>query len=255
MVMVNEHSQKEGVGLVANQNGEVRLAIIGVVRSCFSERFGIPRQPGLVPAALGRIDLLPPYNRREMVRGLEEFSHLWVQFLFHQTLSEGWKATIRPPRLGGRRRVGVFASRSPHRPNHLGLSVVKLEAVVDGQDGVALLLSGIDLLDQTPVLDIKPYIPYSDSPSQAFGGYAQGVPEKVDIVFQPTAFEFCRAYREKTGRDLEELIRQVVGHDPRPVSQKGRKTSFATMLWGIDVRWVVRETGVVVEACRQLRAG
>lgn len=250
---MDDNHRNEGVGGSKNPHGEVRLAIIGVVRSCFSERFGIPRQPGLVPAALGRLDLVPPYNRREMVRGLEEFSHLWVQFLFHQTLSEGWKATIRPPRLGGRRRVGVFASRSPHRPNHLGLSVVKLEAVVEERDGVALLLSGIDLLDRTPVLDIKPYIPYSDSPAQAFGGYAQGVPEKVEIVFQPEAREFCQTYRVTTGRDLEALIRQVVGNDPRPASQKGRKNSFATMLWGIDVRWVVGETGVVVEACRQLR--
>jgi len=252
--MVDNNYRSAGAGAGENPYGEVRLAIIGVVRSCFSERFGIPRQPGLVSAALGRLDLVPPYNRREMVRGLEEFSHLWVQFLFHQTLSEGWKATIRPPRLGGRQRVGVFASRSPHRPNHLGLSVVKLEAVVEEKDGVALHLSGIDLLDGTPVLDIKPYIPYSDSPPEAFGGYAQGVPEKVDIVFRPAAQEFCHSSHATTGRDLEELIRQVVGNDPRPASQKGRKNSFATTLWGIDVRWVVGETGVEVESCRQLRA-
>lgn len=253
MVVVDEKLQQQDT-LENSQEKEVWLTIIGMVRSCFSERFGIPRQPGLVPAATARLELLPPYNRREMVRGLEAFSHVWVQFLFHQTLSEGWKATIRPPRLGGRQRVGVFASRSPHRPNHLGLSVVRLQGVVCEGNGVSLLLAGIDLLDGTPVLDIKPYIPYGDCPVEAQGGYASQSPGRVAISFSPEALCFCQRYDEKTGRNLEELVRQVIGNDPRPASQKRRKKTFAAMLWGVDVRWTVGDEGVVVECCRQLRA-
>ncbi len=235
--------------------GEVCLAVIGIVRSCFTERFGIPRQPGLVRAATARLELLPPYNREEMVRGLEEFSHVWVQFLFHRTVAEGWKPTVRPPRLGGRRRVGVFACRSPHRPNHLGLSVVKLEKVIAKGGEVALLLSGVDLLDGTPVLDIKPYVPYCDSPAGASGGFAMESPQSVDIVFAEAAARFCREYGEATGRDLEVLIRQVIGNDPRPASQKGRKNGFAAALWDVDVCWTVGAGGeVVVKECRRLTA-
>ena len=252
---MNEYQQGVNGVPSADVAGEVCLRVIGIVRSCFTERFGIPRQPGLVRAATARLELLPPYNRGEMVRGLEEFSHIWVQFLFHRTMAEGWKPTVRPPRLGGRRRVGVFACRSPHRPNHLGLSVLKLEKVIVAGGDVALLLSGVDLLDGTPVLDIKPYVPYCDSPVGAVGGFAMESPTSTDIVFSPAAAKFCREYGEATGRDLEELIRQVIGNDPRPASQKGRKNGFAAALWDVDVAWTVGTGGeVVVGECRRLTA-
>ena len=145
---------------------------IARIHSCFSEKFGIPRQPGLAAKATARMEMLPPYDRSEMVRGLEKFSHIWIHFLFHDAITEGWRPTVRPPWLGGRKRVGVFASRSPHRPNFIGLSVVRLlEIHLEGKR-LFLELAGVDFLDQTPVFDIKPYLPYSDRIIEATGGYA-----------------------------------------------------------------------------------
>lgn len=240
--------------LPGEEQWQVGVTAIALIRSCFSEKFGIPRQPGMVPAATASLEFLPSFDRPEMIRGLENFSHIWVQFLFHETIAEGWKATVRPPRLGGKTRVGIFASRSPHRPNHLGLSVVKLERIVNDGNRVALLLSGVDFLDGTPVLDIKPYIPYSDCPPGASGGYAPAAPPQIEVIFGAEAERFCAAYRLKTGRNLNELICQVIGHDPRPASQKGRKKSFAAVLWGVDVRWTIGADGTaMVEACRPLR--
>jgi len=222
---------------------------IGIIHSCFTEKFGIPRQPGMVPAATARLELLPPCNRSEMVRGLDQFSHLWVHFLFHETIAEGWKPTVRPPWLGGQKRVGVFASRSPHRPNHMGLSAVKLEAVVTDKGLVFLDLSGVDFLDQTPVFDIKPYIPYSDSLESASCGYAHGMQPEVPITFTAEAEAFCAGYQIETGRDILQLIREMIRHDPRPASQKKRKSRFGMLLWDVNIRWCVEEEGVRVEEC------
>ena len=226
---------------------------IGIIHSCFTEKFGIPRQPGMVPAATARLELLPPCNRREMVRGLEQFSHIWVHFLFHQTVAEGWKPTVRPPWLGGQKRVGVFASRSPHRPNHMGLSAVKLEAIITDKGSVFLDLSGVDFLDQTPVLDIKPYIPYSDSLESASCGYAHGMQPEVSITFADEAEAFCAGYQIETGRDVLQLIREMIRHDPRPASQKKRKSWFGMLLWDVNIRWCVEEEGVRVVECVKVR--
>ncbi|MBE0584885.1 MAG: tRNA (N6-threonylcarbamoyladenosine(37)-N6)-methyltransferase TrmO, partial [Desulfofustis sp.] len=130
--------------------------IIGIIRSCYRQKFGIPRQAGLTPSASAELQLVRPFARREMIQGLEQFSHLWLLFLFHGVVGDGWQATVRPPRLGGRKRIGVFATRSPHRPNHIGLSAVRLLGIESDGDGVTLALGGVDLLDGTPVLDIKP---------------------------------------------------------------------------------------------------
>ena len=162
------------------------FAPIGVIHSCFKEKFGIPRQPGLVPAARAVLELLPPYNRAEAVRGLEGFSHIWVSFVFHACLDAPWKPTVRPPRLGGNRRLGVFATRSTHRPNPIGLSAVELERIETGPGRVLLHLKGADLMDGTPVLDIKPYLPYSDVIPGATGGFAAEAPARsVRGEFQP----------------------------------------------------------------------
>lgn len=222
---------------------------IGILHSCFTEKFGIPRQPGMVSAATARLQLLSPYNREEMVRGLEQFSHLWVHFLFHQTVAEGWKPTVRPPWLGGQKRVGVFASRSPHRPNHLGLSAVKLEAIVRAKSSLFLDLSGVDFLDQTPVFDIKPYIPYSDCLEFASCGFAHGRQPDVPIIFTADALAFCLRYQKETGRNLEQLIREMLRHDPRPASQKKTRSLFGMLLWDVNVRWSVEKNGFRVEEC------
>lgn len=225
---------------------------IGVIHSCFTEKFGIPRQPGMVVSATARLELLPPFNRQEMVRGLEQFSHIWVHFQFHETLAEGWKPTVRPPWLGGRKRVGVFATRSPHRPNHLGLSAVKLEAVVWELGRLFLELSGVDFLDQTPVFDIKPYIPYSDCIGSAACGYALGEQPAVDIVFSPAADIFCSDYQAQTGRNIRRLIEDLIRHDPRPASQKKNRKNFGMLLWNVNIRWTVDGTSFYIKSCEEL---
>ncbi|MCW9025395.1 MAG: tRNA (N6-threonylcarbamoyladenosine(37)-N6)-methyltransferase TrmO, partial [Gammaproteobacteria bacterium] len=150
---------------------------VGVVQSCFKEKFGIPRQPGLIAEARASIKILPPYDRDEAFVGLDEFSHIWVLFIFHQCLRDTWKPTVRPPRLGGNKRVGVFASRSTHRPNSVGMSVVKLDNICRDHNGLVLSISGVDLMEGTPVIDIKPYLPYADNITGATGGYAPAAPE------------------------------------------------------------------------------
>jgi tRNA-Thr(GGU) m(6)t(6)A37 methyltransferase TsaA len=208
----------------------------------------------MVPAATAVLELLSPFNRHEMVRGLEQFSHLWVHFLFHETFAEGWKATIRPPWLGGKKRVGIFASRSPHRPNHMGLSAVKMEAVRCEPGAVFLDLSGVDFLNRTPVVDIKPYIPYSDCLESASCGYADGTTPEVSVTFSTEALTFCRIYEETTRRNLLQLIIEILRNDPRPASQKGHKRCFAMLLWDVNIRWKVEEGGdVQVEECALLK--
>lgn len=230
-----------------------RVEVIGIIRSCFKEKFGIPRQPGLVAAATATLELLPPFNRHEMVRGLEAFSHLWIHFVFHESIAEGWRPTVRPPWLGGKRRVGVFACRTPHRPNHLGLSVVRLDAVRLVDHCPVLDLSGVDLLDGTPVIDIKPYLPYSDSLSSATGGYATGEMPNIAVEFPPHCLAFCRQYEQQTGRRLERLVRDLITLDPRPASQRSQdKQLFGMRLWDLNIRWQVapdRCTVVDIEFC------
>ena len=252
--MANETKERNvKTGGTRLQPLEMKIEQIGIIHSCFIEKFGIPRQPGMVAAATARLQLLPPYNRKEMVRGLEQFSHIWVQFIFHQTLVEGWKPTVRPPWLGGKKRVGVFASRSPHRPNHIGISAVRLEAVVVDKGSIYLNLSGIDFLDQTPVIDIKPYIPYSDCPGNASSGYAHGIQPEVSIALSPDVVAFCSLYEEETGRNLAQLLCEMIRHDPRPASQKQNKSWFGMLLWDVNVRWCVTEEGVRVEECDRLK--
>lgn len=231
---------------------EIIVKPIGIIRSCFTEKFGIPRQPGMVASSRARLELEPPFDREEMVRGLEQFSHIWVHFLFHQTMEEGWKATVRPPWLGGQKRLGVFATRSPHRPNHLGLSVVRLETIRVDDNSCALELSGIDFLDKTPVIDIKPYIPYSDSIKDATCGFAKGELPEIGVSFSKESEKFCSSYQQERGRDLKQLIRDTLCQDPRPASQKESKTVFGMRLWDVNVRWRVEEQLFYVERCELL---
>lgn len=214
---------------------------IGVIRSCFCEKFGIPRQSGLVPAARATLELLPPYNQPAAVRGLEGFSHLWLVFVFHGIPAGRWQPTVRPPRLGGNRRLGVFATRSPFRPNPIGLSTVKLDHIAVRQGQVVLHLAGVDLLDGTPVLDIKPYLPYSDRIAEAIGGFAPKAPEaELKVDFSPAASEFCAAWPEG---DLRELIYQILRQDPRPAYERADPTPqrHGMKLYDLDVRWETRD--------------
>ncbi len=226
------------------------LTPIATVHSCYRQKFGIPRQPGLVSAARGALELLPPYNRIEALRGLEQFSHLWVQFIFHQCLREEWKATVRPPRLGGNSKVGVFATRSTHRPNSLGLSVVKLEGIREEKGRLFLDISGLDLLDGTPVLDIKPYLPYADSLPEASGGFADAAPGSWPVRFSEQALQQCLQYEQQTGRPLRLLIEQVLAQDPRPAyhaSQPHADRRYGVALWERNVRFRVQGDQFFVE--------
>lgn len=226
---------------------------VGVVHSCFTEKFGIPKQPGLVTSAAGEIELFPEFGRQELVKELDGFSHIWVSFLFHQAIKDGWRPTVRPPWLGGQRRVGVFASRSPHRPNFMGLSVVRLKGIEKRGKTIFLTLSGFDMLDQTPVIDIRPYLPYSDSINDADSGYADYELQSNRVVFSKTAQKFCSQYREKTGRDLYTLIEEIIAQDPRPASQKKRGKEFGMTLWDVNCRFVFKSDGAAeITGCEQI---
>jgi tRNA-Thr(GGU) m(6)t(6)A37 methyltransferase TsaA len=222
---------------------------IGVVRSCYKQKFGIPRQPGLVDVP-GIIELCPGYAREDSVRGLDGFSHVWVLFVFHQALREGWKATVRPPRLGGNERVGVFASRSMFRPNPIGLSVVALSSIECRPGTVRLHIRGGDFLDGTPVLDIKPYLPYADALPAARGAYAPQSPEvRWEVAFTSEALARLEAYRECLP-DLHRTIVALLQYDPRPAYQGGRedeRRGFAMRLYDFDLKWSIDAGRVLVQ--------
>ncbi len=227
-----------------------QIDTIVTVHSCFTEKFGIPRQAGLVEDAVAEIHLVKEFARQEMVRDLEQFSHIWVHFIFHKTLASGWRPTIRPPGLGGQKRVGVFASRSPHRPNHLGFSAVRLERIEEKKkEGVVLHVRGGDFLDGTPVVDIKPYIPYCDAVQGASSGYSGRMSEQLALEFCEQAAQFCAYYEKRNGRKLRKIIEQVLLNDPRPASQHSSKQEFGMLLWDVNIRWNVKNGMVQVVSC------
>lgn len=213
-------------------SARMTLDPIGIVHSCFGGKFGVPRQPGLCPSAWGRLVFHETYRSPEAIRGIEGFSHLWLIFGFHETAEQGWKPTVRPPRLGGNQRVGVFASRSTFRPNGLGLSLVKLEGV-DGND---LLLGGVDLIDGTPVYDIKPYLPYAESIPDAAAGFAG---DEIPRLKVELAEEAVAAFDSLSARD-QAVIREVLALDPRPAVQaEDSDRIFGALLCGRDVRFTI----------------
>ena len=213
---------------------------IATARTPFTDKFGIPRQPRLVDAP-GRILLHPPYDRGEAFAGLDGFSHVWLLWVFHDDcLTAGWKPTVRPPRLGGRRSVGVFASRAPYRPNPIGLSAVAHHGLAADGDGLALRVSGIDLLDGTPVLDIKPYVPYADGIADAAGGFAHAEPDdRFCVRFTDEAAAAVAARDPDDALALHRLIEQVIARDPRPgyMDHYPERTAFGLRLYDCDIRW------------------
>lgn len=226
---------------------------IGIIESCFREKFGIPRQPGLATEARGLLRMYPPFDQLEAFKELETFSHIWIIFVFHCGMRDTWKSTVRPPRLGGNRRIGVFASRSGFRPNPIGMSVVRLEKITRENKETRLYLSGIDLMDGTPVLDIKPYVPYADAISDAVGGFAPHPPESlVQVVFSPEAEAFCLE-KEKAGfPGLMRLIEQILSLDPRPAyyTSTDQKTHFGMKIYDFNVEWRIHDNSAHVIACQ-----
>jgi tRNA (adenine37-N6)-methyltransferase len=215
-----------------------RFPAIGVIHSCFKEKFGIPRQPGLVPLAKAQLELLPPYDDRDALDGLENCSHIWLQFVFHANKRNEWKPKVKPPRLGGNKSLGVFATRSPTRPSPIGLSVVKLEGISQSDGKLFLNLSGIDLLHGTPVLDIKPYVPYVDLVPEAINHFADTAPAWVEVEFTSECLAFCKHYRQYHEIDLEGLIRQILQQDPRPQYQQPEPNRIYGMkLLELNIQW------------------
>ena len=228
----------------------MELRPIAVIRTDFSDKFGIPRQSGLVPALTARIVPEPDFRTADAFRGIEQYSHLWLLWQFSTVAAEyaagrRWRPTVRPPRLGGNTRVGVFATRSPYRPNPLGLSCVELAGVDwNAPDGPVLLVRGADLLDGTPIYDIKPYLPYADAHPGARGGFADAHrDDRLRVEFPP-------ALLEKVPADKREALLGVLAGDPRPAYQDDPAREYAMDFAGLTVRFraaagVLRVTAVV----------
>lgn len=208
---------------------------IAIAHTPFKEKFAIPRQPALATAAKGVIELLPPYNQSIALAGLEQMSHIWLIFQFHAvTTNTDLQLQVRPPRLGGNEKIGVFASRSTHRPNGLGMSVVRLEKVENGK----LYVSGIDLLDGTPIVDIKPYIPFNDAVVSASNQIAEQPPELLAVQWQGSALEQAKQHAKRLNAQVVELIEQILAQDPKPAYQQPEpERIYGTKLWDLDVRW------------------
>ena len=197
------------------------MKIIAKIHTDFKEKFGIPRQSGIADELEARIVFEPEYRVREATRGIEDFSHLWLIWQFSEAIREDWSPTVRPPRLGGNKRVGVFATRSPFRPNPIGLSSVELVRVEHTKnEGEVLVVRGADLLDGTPIYDIKPYLAYTDSHENAIGGFADPVREySLNVVF-------CKELLSKIATSKQNALIKILEHDPRPSYQKDNEREY-----------------------------
>jgi tRNA-Thr(GGU) m(6)t(6)A37 methyltransferase TsaA len=215
---------------------------IGFVRSCFKEKFAIPRQPQLAPAARGVLELVAPFDQGDAVQGLEQVSHVWLLFLFHQALEEKPRLKVRPPRLGGNKSIGVFATRATHRPNGIGQSVVRLDKV----EATRLHLSGIDLLDGTPILDIKPYVPYADRIEGARNDMASDAPALIEVQWAASALIQAHEHATRLAEPLVALIEQCLAQDPRPAYQQPTpERHYGAKFWDVDVRWHYPQAGLI----------
>ena len=208
------------------------LQPIAWMRSPWTEKFGVPRQPGLIPEAVGEVEFAKEYADPEARAGLEGFSHLWVTFLFDKVPVEGVKLRVRPPRLGGNEKRGVFATRSPFRPNRIGLSVCEIESVFP-----TLRLRGVDIVDGTPILDIRPYVPYVDSVPDAQEGFATGEPERIVV----TIAEAVAAQWYAMSPDEQGLIRGMSSLQPGPAYHEGAARDYSAAVNGWEVKWRIED--------------
>lgn len=225
---------------------DITMHTIAHIRTDLPEKFGVPRQSGLVPQLQGTIVFEPDYRNPDALRGLESFSHLWLIFRFHRAEREGWSPTVRPPRLGGNRRMGVFATRSPFRPNNLGLSCVKLEGVRrDEKLGPVIRVSGADLVDGTPILDIKPYLPYADCPRDATGGFTD------PLEAEPLEVECDEALLEGLEAQQRAGLMGVLACDPRPRYQEDPERVYGLAFAGKNVKFTVRDRVLTVLAVEE----
>lgn len=217
------------------------IKVIARIRNDFTEKFGIPRQSGLANSVVSRIVFEPEYRNDDALRGIEDFTHLWLIWQFSKAVREDWSPTVRPPRLGGNTRLGVFATRSPFRPNPLGLSSVRLLGTEKAEDGTVLLVAGADLLDGTPIFDIKPYIPYCDSHPDASGGFTDTAGDFLLTVDFPEEL-LC-----KLPADKHTAILEVLSHDPRPSYQNDPDRVYGLTFGSWDIRFTVKENTLQVQ--------
>lgn len=212
----------------------VNIQIIARMKSDFSSKFGIPRQSGLVQELHSTIVFEPEFRNADALRGIEDFSHLWLIWQFSEAVRNGWSPTVRPPRLGGNTRMGVFATRSPFRPNNLGLSCVRLLGTEETKEfGTVIHVAGADLMDGTPIFDIKPYIPYADSHADATGGFTDGASDYILDV------EFPAHLLTMLPQDKQSAAVAVLSHDPRPSYQKDSDRVYGLTFAGFNIRFTV----------------
>lgn len=218
---------------------------VGHIVSPYQQKFAIPRQPRLVPDAEAKLVFTGQFRDPDFIRGIEAFSHLWLLFIFHENADKGWSSLVRPPRLGGNEKRGVFATRATFRPNPIGMSAVELLGVGSYQGKPCLKLRGIDLLNGTPIVDIKPYLPYSDIIEQANGGFADSRPEtEMSVTFTEQACQQIAALTqgEHPYGQLAAFISAVLKQDPRPAykSQKSGEQSYGMTLYDLNIKWSVQ---------------
>lgn len=218
------------------------MKIIARIRSDFPTKFGIPRQSGVVDVLKSMIVFEPEYRNPDALRGLEGFSHIWLIWEFSESVRDTWSPTVRPPRLGGNKRMGVFATRSPFRPNAIGLSSVRLDSIGQHPDfGAVLYVSGADLMDNTPIYDIKPYISYTDSHPEAGGGFADPLKDYALEV------KFPEQWLRLIPVDRRDALMGVLAHDPRPSYQNDQRRIYGLEFAGYDIRFTVQEN--VLSVC------
>lgn len=225
----------------------IQVNPIGVIHTPYKQKFAIPRQPGLVPSAEGHIVFNSEFNDPNYLRGIEQFSHLWLIFHFHQTADKQYSPLVRPPRLGGNKKQGVFATRSTFRPNSIGMSVVEFVAVEHKQKKLHLIVRGMDLLDGTPILDIKPYIPYADNINNANGGFANQTPANMQVEFLAQALQQLNELQSQPPK-LKTLINEVLSQDPRPAYQANNDPDkeYGMTLYDFNIQWQVIENKNIV---------
>jgi len=226
---------------------DVNIQVIARMKSDFPSKFGIPRQSGLVEELRSTIIFQPEFRNSDALRGIEGFSHLWLIWQFSEAVRQDWSPTVRPPRLGGNTRMGVFATRSPFRPNNLGLSCVRLLGVEQTAEyGTVLHVGGADLMDGTPIFDIKPYIPYSDSHADALGGFT----DTADAFLLEV--DFSRDLLAQLPEDKQEAILAVLSHDPRPSYQRTPGRVYGLPFAGFDIRFTVTDSQLTVVEVNKL---
>jgi tRNA-Thr(GGU) m(6)t(6)A37 methyltransferase TsaA len=226
---------------------DITIRPIARMKSDFPTKFGIPRQSGLVEELRSTIVFEPEFRNPDTLRGIEGFSHLWLIWQFSEAVRDNWSPTVRPPRLGGNTRMGVFATRSPFRPNNLGLSCVKLLGVEQTADqGMVLHVAGADLMDGTPIFDIKPYIPYSDSHPDALGGFTDTAGDfLLDVTFPGELLAMLP-------NDKQDAALAVLSHDPRPSYQRKPGRVYGLNFAGFDIRFTVEGQTLTVQSVEKL---